>query len=287
MQAELPPFSDAAPGKTPLVSSYYRECYGNVAGAVHAAGYLSTGDYKVALHLFSPGPEPRGSLVVIHGYLAHTLQLATLIEAGLRDGYAVLALELPGHALSFGERGAVEKFRDYGEILSAALDAATPRLPKPWHAAGHSTGASTILIHLAEIGDPFAGVVFIAPLVKSKYYGLSRLGRFLSRPFISSISTGYDEALGVKRMPLSWFDAQVRWNRRNDDYPIFDRTLLVLQGEDDTVVARRRNRRYLEAHFRNMEYRLLQDAGHVILKEEQEILTPVLSEILLYLEKQG
>lgn len=283
MQEDLPRFSESAPGETPLVSSYYRECYGSVEGATHQAGYVEASGYRVALHHFSPAGESRGSLVAIHGYLAHTLQLSALIEEALRRGYTVLAVELPGHALSGGERGGIDEFRDYGEILSVALIEAAADLPRPWHAAGHSTGASTILIHLAEHGDPFAGVVFLAPLVKSKLYGLSRFGRFISRPFLSDVSTGYDEVLGVERMPLSWFDAQVRWNRRNDEYPVFDRPLLVLQGNDDTVVAWRRNRRYLERHFSRMEYHLLEGASHVILKEREPILEDALSRIFRFL----
>jgi len=286
MQEELPPFSRSAPGKTPLVSAYYSECYGSVAGASHQAGYLDASGYRVALHLFAPAGESRGSLLAIHGYLAHTLQLSTLIEETLRRGYTVLALELPGHALSGGERGGIESFQDYGEILSAALEEAAGRLPRPWYAAGHSTGASTILIHLAEHGDPFVGVVFIAPLIKSKYYGLSRFGRFVSRPFLSEVSTGYDEVLGVQRMPLSWFDAQVAWNRQNDEYPLFERPLLVLQGNGDSVVAWRKNRRYLRRHFPNMQYHLLEDAGHVIFREREPILREALSRIFAFLESQ-
>lgn len=284
MQAELPLFSDSAPGKTPLVSAFYHECYERVPGATHQAGYVEAAGYRVALHLFTPGGETRGSVVAIHGYLAHTLQLATLITESLRQGYRVLALELPGHALSGGERGGIEAFADYGEILAAALQAAKEDLPRPWHAVGHSTGASTILIHLAEQGDPFGKVVFLAPLVRSKYYGLSRFGRFVTRPFLSEVSTGYEEVLGVPRMPLSWFDAQVRWNRRNDEYPLFDRSLMVLQGDEDRVVAWRRNQRYLEQHFPRMEYHLLEGADHVILKERREILQEALNLIFGFLD---
>lgn len=286
MQNELPRFSHAEPGASPLVSSYYRECYGSVKGAAHRAGYVEAAGYRVALHLFSPPGESRGSLVAIHGYLAHTLQLASLIEEALVQGYTVLAVELPGHALSGGERGGIGSFGEYGELLSASLEAAERSLPRPWHAAGHSTGASTILIHLAEHGDPFAGVVFLAPLIESKFYGLSRFGRFVTRPLLSDLSTGYEEVLGVERMPLSWFDAQVRWNRRNDEYPVFDRPLLVLQGDADTVVAWRKNRRYLERHFLRMEYHLLEGAGHVILKEREPILEEALRRIFRFLEDQ-
>lgn len=284
MQAELPPFSSAEPGRTPMVSHYYREAYGDVRGATHEAGYLDVEEYRIALHLFSPLETTAGSLVVIHGYLAHTLQLSSLIEAALLEGYRVLAMELPGHALSGGERGGIGEFSDYGALLAAALDAAEQRLPRPWHAAGHSTGAATILVHLAEVGDPFDRVVFLAPLIRSKYYGLSRFGRTVSRPFLSSISTGYDDPLGVSNMPLAWFDAQVRWNRENRRYPTFERPLLVLQGNEDTVVAWRRNRRYLEGHFPAMEYHLLDGAGHVILREEPEILEDALLMILRFLD---
>jgi alpha-beta hydrolase superfamily lysophospholipase len=228
----------------------------------------------MAVHVWRPEDDAvssNGTVFVIHGYLAHPLQHAALIRRLLAEDYTVVAPELPGHALSDGERGGIEDFADYGRFLAAVTHYLDGALPEPWHAVGHSTGATTIYEFLRQHPDPFASVVFVAPLVRSRFYRVSRVGRFLSRPFVDEVNTGYDDPLGVQRMPLSWFDAQVAWNRRFPDYPEISREILVLQGTADHVVAWRYNRRALTDAFSEVEYELYPGAGHVLFRAKPAV----------------
>lgn len=272
MRSELAPLSIPQESKTPTIREYYREAIGSVPGVRHDTGtVLVTPDigkpFRASVHVWQPADRKGETVFLVHGYLAHPLQHRDLIQELLRRRFVVVAPELPGHGLSDGERGAIADFQVYGTFFKTVLSHLNGTVPAPWHAVGHSTGATTIYEYLRGHDDPFEAVVFVAPLVRSKFYRLARFGRFLSRPFLDSVATGYHDPLGVARMPLSWFDRQVEWNRRSKNFEIVPRPVLVLQGTRDTVVAWRYNRRFLREAFTGVSYRLFDGADHVLYRE--------------------
>ena len=206
----------------------------------------------------------------MHGYLAHPIQLASLIRGLVGEGYVVAAPELPGHALSDGPRGEIGDFAEYGVFLDDLTRFIDGHLPRPWHAVGHSTGATAIYEFIRDHTDPFGAVVFAAPLVRSHRFVASRVARTVTRPFIETVRTSYSGPLGMERMPLSWFDAQVEWNRRKEHFEALSRTVLVLQGTDDRVVDWRYNRLFLQHATPAHVYVMLGGAGHVIYRGGSE-----------------
>lgn len=285
MRAELEPLDLVAVSETPTIRRYYSEASRGVPGVRHDTGTVATQDGEMAVHIWWPPEADRvqGTVYVVHGYLAHPLQHSALIQRLLKESYVVVAPELPGHALSDGPRGAIDDFSDYGAFFHAVATPMAGHLPRPWHAVGHSTGATTLYEFIREYRDPFEAVVFVAPLVRSRFYGFSRVGRVLTRPVIDSVSTGYDDPLGVRRMPLSWFDRQVEWNRRARKFDPLDRPVLVLQGTADTVVAWRYNRRFLEDAIPNVRYRLFLGAGHVLFRESPDVRKAAVEAVIDYL----
>lgn len=285
MRAELEPLTFDTVSDTPTIRRYYAETSRGVPGVRHDTGTVATSYGEMAVHIWWP-PESdhlQGTVYVVHGYLAHPLQHSALIQELLKDRYVVVAPELPGHALSDGPRGAIDDFSDYGAFFDAVAQQVAGHVPLPWHAVGHSTGATTLYEFIREYQDPFEGVVFVAPLVRSRFYGFSRVGRFLSRPVIDTVPTGYDDPLGVRRMPLSWFDRQVEWNRRARNFDPLYRPVLVLQGTADTVVAWRYNRRFLEDALPQVRYRLFPGAGHVLFRESPEVRAAAVETVVDYL----
>lgn len=269
MRSELAPLQFAELSDTPTIRRHYRRVVDAAPGARHSTGTVPTLGMRVAVHLWYPAREdPAGTVFVVHGYLGHALQHAKLIAPLLRAGYLVVVPELPGHGLSDGRRGAIGDFADYGTFLDDVTEYVAGHVPEPWHAVGHSTGGTTVYEFIRRFHDPYEAVILVAPLVRSKFYRLSRLGRFLSRPFLDTISTGYDQPLGVSVMPLAWFDRQVEWNQRAGDFDVVDRKVLILQGTGDQVVAWRYNRRFLEDAFSTVEYRSFRGAGHVPFRED-------------------
>lgn len=274
------PLAAAPVSPTPLIHAHYAETTQGVEGARHYVGTVPAIGLDVAVHLFVPAGTPRGTVVLVHGYLAHALQHAPMIQQLLRAHYLVVAPELPGHGLSGGARGNIDSFLDYGDFLRDVLATVTPTIPEPLHAVGHSTGATTIYEHLRRHGDPFETVVFVAPLVRSAWYTLARAGRTLSRPFLRAVGTGYNDPIGVSVMPLAWFDALVAWNRVNGSFATVDRTVLILQGTSDEVVDWRYNRAFLTNAFASVEYELFEDAGHVLFRERMPVREAAIARVI-------
>lgn len=271
MLRELRPMQITSEGvvatHTPIIRAYYSEVTAGLPGVSHDTGTFEALGAPMVMHVFAPAGTARGTIFAVHGYLAYPLQMAALIRAAVQHGYVVVVPELPGHALSGGERAFIADFADYAVFFRAVVRTVAGAAPRPWHAVGHSTGASTLYEYMQTVDDPFAAVVFAAPLIRSKYYRWSRAARFLSRPVVDTVPTGYSGVMAVERMPLDWFDAQVAWNARVDRYPVLQRSVLILQGTADRVVSWRYNRRYFERHVARVDYRTFEGAGHVLYRE--------------------
>ena len=96
----------AAEGDEPEMFRAYRAYYGldfpargdsvrSRLGCVQVAGYC------VATQAWWPR-EPRGTLVLLHGYYDHMGLYRHVIDWALGLGFAVIACDLPGHGLSSG-----------------------------------------------------------------------------------------------------------------------------------------------------------------------------------------
>ena len=284
MRAELGPLRPGETSETDRIREHYADATRGLPAARHDTGLVEAGPVEAAVHLFHPGSsQPRGTVVAVHGYLAHAEQLSHLVRRLLQENWVVVAPELPGHGLSGGERGYIAEFADYAVFLDEVLDAAGAWAPQPWHAVGHSTGATTIFELIRTTRDPFRRVILAAPLVRSKYYGASRAARTLSRPFMDYVATGYDDPLGVARMPMAWFDAQVAWNRRVRGMEPIRREVLVQQGTRDMVVAWRRNRRFLERVMPELRYLRYPGADHVLYREDPPLRRQIIDDAARYL----
>lgn len=270
MRSELVPFQEALPDGGSKIGEYYARCSAGT-GAVRRSGTFTSLDMNMAVHVWTPQesdtPDDEygaGSVIVLHGYLAHPVQMAPLIRGLLDAGFVVAAPELPGHGLSDGRRGYIADFSDYGTFLNDFMEQVGTGLPKPLHVVGFSTGASTAYEYLQTFGDPFGAIVFAAPLIRSYAYQWSRIGKGIAGIFVDSLKTGHHYPLGTETMPLAWFDALVRWDRENQAYGVFERPLLMVQGTRDRVVNGRYNRDYLERHFTPFIYMEVSGAEHVL-----------------------
>ena len=69
-------------------------------GKTHVAGF------DVVVHGYVP-KHPKGTVFMVHGYYDHVAIYKHLIKALIRNRYAVVAFDLPGHGLSSGSRAAI------------------------------------------------------------------------------------------------------------------------------------------------------------------------------------
>jgi len=96
---------------------------------------------NIATKSWQPEGKPRGIMILIHGFNAHSGYMVWPAERFAANGFAVYALDLRGRGKSEGERFYVEKFSDYLGDVNKLVDIA--RLENPGlHVCvlGHSAG---------------------------------------------------------------------------------------------------------------------------------------------------
>lgn len=111
-------------------------------------------------------PEPRGVLVLSHGYLASTAETAQLAEHLAARGWACYLVRLQGHGSTPAALSRVHR-ADWWRSYQRGLAAARARHPDlPLVVAGFSAGSLFALRAAAELADPPQGLVVVnAPVL--------------------------------------------------------------------------------------------------------------------------
>lgn len=240
----------------------------------------------VAVHLFQPWKKPsqefRGTLFLLHGYLEHGGTQVKLAREGVKAGWLVVALDLPGHGLSSGPRADISSFRDYARAFKEVMNQ-TP-WPQPLRAAGHSTGASAILELLQSEPRAFEKIWLTAPLVRSWMWELSMavqpvmawaFPRLPNRGDVSSRVQDFNHFLSQdplrgQEVPAGWVSALRGWEATTQTWTPGLQDLEILQGTGDTVVDWRYNTEFLKKKWPAARLHLLEGAWHNPFHDEPE-----------------
>lgn len=251
-------------------------------------GYLECAGYRIAVQTWRPALA-RGSLLLLHGYYDHMGLYGHVVDWALGLGLAVIACDLPGHGLSDGAAASINDFAEYQAVLAGLLDAAAQLdLPQPWHLFGQSTGGAILLDYLLT-GAPrpeLGHTLLLAPLVRPRAWGWSKLSYQLLRPFVDSIPRKFTDnsndagflaflrdrdPLQPRILPTAWVGALARWIPHIEGAPPSQRNLLVVQGDADETVDWRYNLRVLEEKFERIECLLLTGARHHLANESEAL----------------
>jgi alpha-beta hydrolase superfamily lysophospholipase len=117
---------------------------------------------------WTPETAPRALLLVVHGAGEHSARYQQLARYFTGRGFAVAALDHPGHGKSGGRYGHVDRFEDFVatlEIFQRRVAAAFPGLPQIL--VGHSMGGLISSLYLLQHQQDFAGCVLSGPAVKT------------------------------------------------------------------------------------------------------------------------
>jgi alpha-beta hydrolase superfamily lysophospholipase len=135
-----------------------------------------------------PLPDPRGMVVLAHGFGEHGGSYEHVVRAiGPAAGVEVLAPDFRGHGRSPGRRGVVGRYDELiGDLIAAFEWAGQHRPDLPRFILGHSNGGQVALRAALDPrgGDRIAGLVVSNPSIKlaTRVPGYKlRLGRFLLR----------------------------------------------------------------------------------------------------------
>lgn len=312
LRAQLPTLAFAPALDTAWVGSAsaqaYLDFYGiNFAstrpGVAHGFGAVDAGAFRIAAHYWLP-ENPRGTLVVVHGYYDHVGLFGNAIEFGLAQGMAVLAFDLPGHGLSTGEQAEIDSFDQYADVLDKLLARAQPLLPAPYFGLGQSTGGSVLLNYLwrydaARTTPRLKRIALCAPLILPR--GWRRSGRFLyallhrfikrmprgrSRSSHNPVFTRFVDELDCLQSPtlsVRWVGAMKAWDQQFHDFPpLPDSSVLILQGTDDQTVAWRYNLRQLARNLPHAKLYFIEGAGHQLVNESIEYRQQVFAKLRDY-----
>ncbi len=116
--------------------------------------------------------RPHALIAIVHGLDEHSGRYAALAGDLVRAGYAVAAVDLPGHGAAFGARGDVPSWTAVRDTAVRALwtapiglDADPARLPRVL--LGHSMGGVLALDYALAHPRDLTGVVASAPALRS------------------------------------------------------------------------------------------------------------------------
>ncbi|UVE18033.1 alpha/beta hydrolase [Pseudomonas sp. LS44] len=282
LRAHLRPLAEAA-AEAPQLAAY-RAFYSLEFAGVHGRmGVFPAAGYQIVAQAWWPA-QPRGTLLLQHGYYDHVGLYRHLIAWALEQGFAVLACDLPGHGLSSGERASIQDFAEYQAVLHGLLgEAAALGLPTPWHLCGQSTGGAILIDYLLRgaVRDEIGEIVLLAPLVRPRAWAWSQLSYRLLKPFVSSIERRFSansndpeflaflqrDPLQPLTLPVAWVGALARWVPLIEAARPSARRPLIVQGDADMTVDWRHNLALLANKFAGAEVLMLPEARHHLVNE--------------------
>ncbi|VXC95822.1 Lysophospholipase-like protein [Pseudomonas sp. 8Z] len=271
----------------------YRSFYGLDLATRHAGldcrlGSFSAAGYQLAVQIWAPA-EPRGTLLLMHGYYDHMGLYRHVIDWALGLNFAVLACDLPGHGLSSGPRASIGDFAEYQQVLLALFEqAAELELPQPWHLCGQSTGGAILLDYLLSDGArPELGQsILLAPLVRPRSWAWSKFSYCMLSPFVREIPRRFSEnssdaafihfvhnldPLQPRSLPTAWVGALKRWVPRIERATRSAHSPLIVQGEQDMTVDWQHNLEVLQDKFRQPSILRLPEARHHLANEDEAL----------------
>ena len=170
-------------------------------------------------------------------------------------------------------------------VLQALFDEASSlQLPQPWHLCGQSTGGAIVIDHLLIHGNdsPAQGQsILLAPLVRPRGWGFSKLSYSLFSPFVKGIERRFSEntndpdflpfllsdPLQPRRLPTAWVGALAKWIKRIEAAPRSTRSPLIVQGDGDMTVDWVHNLEVLNDKFDKPKIFMLGEARHHLANE--------------------
>lgn len=290
LRDSLSPLNFETFGPDSSAAATYLAFYGlNSTHHTHYFGTFRSGSQVLAAHAFRPAAA-RGTVILMHGFLDHVGTLSSTIRHLLGTGFAVAAYDQPGHGLSSGPRGSIEDFADYARIFADFLRLWRAHMPPPYHVLAHSTGAAVVVDHLLSHDDELDQVVLVAPLVRSAYWGFSTALTPVLDVFVDDVPRVFrdhssdeqflefvrHDPLQVRQAPLKWFNALVAWNERVATYSPSPKPIVIIQGNDDSVVDWEYNVEFLVTKFPNARVEIIDVGRHHLLNEGPSLRTQVL-----------
>ena len=179
--------------------------------------------------------QPKGTVLVVHGFTENAFKFSELIYSLLQNGYNVVAYDQRGHGRSWRSEKVkdislvhVDHFSDYVRDLEIIVDTVVSKLARPWLLFSHSMGGAVSGLYLEKHADTFARAAFCAPMIQANMGGMSTsvvkllchgakaLGKargrvFVSKPYMRKET--FEESVATGRERFDWYE-NIRFNTK-------------------------------------------------------------------------
>lgn len=269
---------------------YNLDFFRTLPGVEQKIGYFDCLGFQIVMQYFCPA-NPKGTVLVLHGYFDHVGLYHHLIRFLLQSNYAVVCYDLPGHGLSSGDVAGIKSFAHYQSVLSQCLNLIKNKVPGPLFAIGQSTGAAVLidyylsLRHSKENGA-FRQVILLAPLVRPVGWKTAVVTHTLVEPFFSTWKRvqrnnssdnrfirflKHIDPLQSKTLSVDWVGSLKRWIPRVESAHPVAMDVTIIQGDSDGTVDWRHNLVVLHRKFSQLHVHYIPGAEHHLVNESEAI----------------
>ncbi len=184
-------------------------------------------DRPIACYQY-PAENPRGTVLVLHGFTENACKFSELIYSLLRNVFSVLSCDQRGHGNSWRREGLpdsslthVDDFEEYVKDLEILCEKMLKRMPGPYFIFAHSMGGAVASLFLERHSDVFKKAVLCAPMIAPNLGGIPPLaaklacgvpvllGRGAKRSFVSRPYSGPEDfatSCASGRERFDWYD---------------------------------------------------------------------------------
>ena len=132
--------------------------------------FEGVGGVRIVYDVWEPDDEdPRGVVVLCHGYAEHARRYDHVAQRFGESGLAVYALDLRGHGRSGGKRVYLRDISEYTEDFHTLVGIAAGEYPDlKLVVLGHSMGGGIVFAYGVEHPDDYAAMVLSGPAVDAQ-----------------------------------------------------------------------------------------------------------------------
>ncbi|MBM7634795.1 alpha/beta hydrolase [Geomicrobium sediminis] len=239
----------------------------------------------VIVHWFTPESYDN-TLVFIHGYMDHSGAQAPFFTKAVEHGLRVVAIDLPGHGLSSGDRYAVRSFDIYDQMLGILLEQIQTENRKRPFLLGHSTGGGIIAHYILKRNNPYVlHPILVSPLVRTMSSLFMKVGQPLvqltseevPRKFRHNTGDGHfammqqQDPLQSDRIPIAWVKEMLSWEKKFLFNQPSQKAVSIIQGTADKTVDWKHNLSVYKQKFPRANPILIEHGEHQLLNEVSPI----------------
>lgn len=302
LRERLSPFPSSVPEAADFQGyrHFYKIDFEQKIGSIESdIGIIFVDGFDIVVHSFTPH-HAVGTVFIVHGYYDHVGEYKHLIQFFLKQQYAVVVFDLPGHGLSSGDRVSISSFEQYQHVWRKVIDV-SENMPKPWHVVAQSTGAAIVSEYLlTETHNkntiPFFGVTYYAPLVRPVNWLWKSHLHMMVHPFCNNLERKFTDSsndkdflsfrlqdpLQSRSLSLNWVHALKRWIPHFEQMKPIEFPMLIIQGRADKTVDWQHNIPVLQRLFKAVNVVYMDDVKHHVANEAARYRKNVFDQTLRY-----